>query len=165
VLNLCDQIRTSICIAQLSLLVHDVIILWRADLRVLWEMSRPTAASTSFISNILVRSRAPSAALILIKRDLSHLTNSPDPAKAVQGRPTPLASNKAVIARLTSLTAFILDDCWRKNNLQPNVNLGLREGEFINPLIYIPLLILAVQFGFSFDWFRPQLILTRYDLG
>jgi hypothetical protein len=54
-------------------------------------MSRPAAASTSFISNDLVRSRAPSSTLILIKRDL---TNSPDPAQAVQARPKPSASNK-----------------------------------------------------------------------
>ncbi len=54
-------------------------------------MSRRAAASTSPISNVLVRSRAPSSALILIKRDL---TNSPDPAQAVQGRPKPSASNK-----------------------------------------------------------------------
>jgi hypothetical protein len=54
-------------------------------------MSRPVAASTSSISNDLVRSRAPSSALILIKRDL---TNSPDPAQAVQGRPKPSASNR-----------------------------------------------------------------------
>jgi hypothetical protein len=52
-------------------------------------MSRPAAASTSSISNDLVCSRAPSSALVLIKRDL---TNSPDPAQAVQGRPKPSAS-------------------------------------------------------------------------
>jgi hypothetical protein len=52
-------------------------------------MSRPAAASTSSISNDLVSSRAPSSALILIKRDL---TNSPDPAQAVKGRPKPSAS-------------------------------------------------------------------------
>ncbi len=53
-------------------------------------MSRPATASTSSISNDLVCLRARSSALILINRDL---TDSPDPAQALQGRPKPSASN------------------------------------------------------------------------
>jgi hypothetical protein len=57
----------------------------------------PVAASTSGISNVLVRSQAPLSALILIERDL---TNSPNPAQAVQRRPKPLALKNVRRGRL-----------------------------------------------------------------
>jgi hypothetical protein len=81
-------------------------------------MSRPVAASTSSISNDLVRSRAPSSDLILFKRDL---TNSPDPAHAVQGRSKPSTSNNLVIFSHIKLFA------WRQGFKKPSN--GVREKE------------------------------------
>jgi hypothetical protein len=69
-------------------------------------MSRPIAAGTSRISNVLVRSRAPSSGLILIKRNLTHSLN---PAWAVQRISKPLASNVTNQRRkmcLTTATKF-----------------------------------------------------------
>jgi hypothetical protein len=43
-------------------------------------MSRPDAAGTRRISNVLVRLRAPLSALILIKRILTNSPNGKDPA-------------------------------------------------------------------------------------
>jgi hypothetical protein len=73
VLNSRDQIRTRFCFVTPRLLVHDNLL--HANLRVLiMGMSLPAGASTSSISNVLVRSRAHSSSLILIK---PNLTNKP----------------------------------------------------------------------------------------
>ncbi len=93
-LNLCDQIRTSVCITPPRLLAHDVIN-YGVPICAFYGNVTPRRSKQKLhlsdltILYVLGRSRAPSSALILIKRDL---TNSPDPAHAVQGGPKPSAS-------------------------------------------------------------------------
>ncbi len=90
VLNLRDLIRTGVSIIPPRLLVHDVIS-YGVPICAFMGMPRPAAAGTSRISNVLVGLRALLSALILMKHDL---TNSPNPARALQGRPNSSAFKK-----------------------------------------------------------------------